>query len=108
MRVLEYVGRDGKSPFREWFDDLDAVAAARVATALVRLEKGNVANLKSAGEGVLEARIHFGPGYRVYLGRDGERIVILLGGGTKHGQQRDIAVARERWSDYKRRRRMER
>lgn len=62
---------------------------------------GNVSNVKSAGEGVLEQKVDFGPGYRIYFGRDGDRVILLLGGGTKHRQQRDIADAIERWRDYK-------
>jgi putative addiction module killer protein len=70
---------------------------------LRRLAYGNVSNVKSVGEGVSELKIDFGPGYRVYFGRDGLTVVILLAGGTKKRQQRDIADARERWLDYKRR-----
>src|ERR1700756_3048052 len=69
-----------------------------------RLEQGNLSNVKSVGEGVLEYRINFGPGYRVYFGRDGEALVILLTGGTKKRQRRDIEQAKELWADYKRRR----
>jgi putative addiction module killer protein len=82
---------------------LDAVAAAKVTTAVRRLELGNLSNVKGVGGGVFEYRIDFGPGYRVYVGRDGEPLVILLGGGTKKRQDRDIAIARERWGDYKKR-----
>jgi putative addiction module killer protein len=64
---------------------------------------GNLSGVKSVGTGVHECRINFGPGYRVYFGRDGERIVILLGGGTKQRQENDIQLALERWQDYKRR-----
>jgi putative addiction module killer protein len=78
--------------------------AAKVAVALARLEAGNVSNAKSVGEGVLEYRIDWGPGYRVYFGRDGAVLVILLTGGTKKGQQRDIDRARGLWADYRRRR----
>jgi putative addiction module killer protein len=70
----------------------------------VRLGQGNTSNVKTAGEGVLEYRIDWGPGYRVYFGRDGEVLVILLTGGTKKRQQRDIDRAKELWADYKRRR----
>ena len=70
-----------------------------------RLEQGNLSNVKGVGEGVLEYRINFGPGYRVYFGRDGETLVILLTGGTKKRQQRDIQAAIELWADYRRRRR---
>ena len=73
--------------------------------AIVRLEQGNLSNVKGVGEGVLEYRINFGPGYRVYFGRDGDVLVILLTGGTKKRQQRDIAGAGEMWADYRRRKR---
>jgi putative addiction module killer protein len=107
-RVLElryYLTVGGESPFEGWFADLDAAAAAKVSVALARLEQGNLSNAKGVGEGVLEYRIDWGPGYRVYFGRDGELMVILLTGGTKKRQQRDIARAYELWADYKRRRR---
>ena len=107
LSVREYVDAGGRSPFAEWFDDLDAGAAAKVTVALARIEMGNLSNVKSVGGGVLEHRIDWGPGYRVYLGRDGATLVILLAGGTKRRQQRDIAAAQERWADYKRRRKQE-
>jgi putative addiction module killer protein len=78
-----YLTSGGESPFGSWFSDLDAAAAAEVSVALVRLEQGNTSNAKGVGEGVLEYRIDWGPGYRVYFGRDGETLVILLTGGTK-------------------------
>ena len=65
------------------------------------MEQGNLSNAKTVGEGVLEYRIDFGPGYRVYFGRDGEALVILLMGGTKKRQQRDINTAQACWRDYK-------
>ena len=70
------------------------------------MEQGNLSNVKSIGEGVLEYRIDFGPGYRVYFGRDGEVLVILLTGGTKKRQQRDIEAAKEYWRDYRQTRRL--
>src|ERR1700722_10127175 len=99
-----YLTAGGESPFGSWFSDLDAAAAAKVTVALVRLKQGNTSNAKGVGEGVLEYRINWGPGYRVYFGRDGETPVILLTGGTKQRQQRDIERAKELWADYKRRR----
>ena len=69
--------------------------------ALKRLEAGNVSNVKGVGGSVLELKVDFGPGYRVYFGRDGNEIVVLLGGGTKKRQQRDIEAARDCWQDYK-------
>jgi len=103
MLVLEYLDSDRRSPFGRWFDGLDAQAAAKVAIALARIGQTNLSNVKGVGGGVLEYRIDFGPGYRIYLGRDGDAIVILLGGGTKQRQQRDISTAQERLIDYKRR-----
>lgn len=92
IRIEEYVS-DGKSPFRRWFDDLDARAAAIVTVAVERLAEGNTSNVKSIGEGAAELKINRGPGYRVYFGWDGEALVILLGGGTKQRQQNDIDAA---------------
>jgi len=101
--VREYNERDGRSPYADWFNRLNAQAAAKVAIALTRLAQGNLSNVKGVGSGVFEYRIDFGPGYRIYFGKDGERLVILLGGGTKKRQQRDIETAVLRWQDYKRR-----
>lgn len=101
--VREYIDADGSSPFAAWFEELDAFAAAKVSVAVTRLGLGNVSNVKGVGAGVLEQRIDVGPGYRVYFGRDGETLVILLAGGTKRRQQNDIETARSRWLEYKRR-----
>jgi putative addiction module killer protein len=104
LEVRYYLKPDGGSPFAAWFNDLDPQARAKVTTTIARLEQGNHSNVKGVGEGVLEYRIDFGPGYRVYFGREGEALVILLTGGTKKRQQRDIEAARAMWADYKRRR----
>ncbi len=103
MQILEYLDVAGHSPYRDWFDGLDAQAAAKVTVALTRIEFGNLSNVKGVGAGVQEYRIDFGPGYRIYFGRDGDRLVILLAGGTKSRQQNDIATAQKRWTDYKKR-----
>ncbi len=103
IAIEEFVDRSGSSPFGDWFDRLDAIAAARVTTSLTRLGLGNTSNVKGVGAGVLELKIDFGPGYRLYFGRDGERLVVLLAGGTKRRQQQDIATAQERWVVYRRR-----
>jgi putative addiction module killer protein len=87
------------------FIRLPAPAAARVTTALYRFAAGNTANAKSVGHGVHELRIDHGPGYRVYFGMDGDVLIILLGGGSKDGQQQDIEHAWRRWAEYKRRKR---
>lgn len=105
IEIREYLLPGGRAVFAEWFDRLDSEAARRVTTALYRLGLGNLSNVKGVGSGVFEYRIDFGPGYRVYFGRDGEEIVILLCGGTKKRQQNDIAIAQEYWQDYKRQKR---
>jgi putative addiction module killer protein len=101
VEIRYYVSTSGDEPFGDWFADLEAVARAKVTRAIARMEQGNFSNVKSVGEGVLEYRINFGPGYRVYFGRDGETLVILLTGGTKKRQQRDIDAAHAYWQDYK-------
>ena len=103
MDIREYEADDGTSPLADWFDELDAQAAAKVTTALTRLELGNTSHVKGVGSGVFELKIDFGAGYRVYFGKDGQTIAILLGGGTKKRQQRDIEDAQSCWQDYKRR-----
>src|ERR1700682_182236 len=99
--IRYYVAPSGLQPFAAWVADLDPVARAKVTRAIVRLEQGNFSNVKSVGEGVLEYRIDFGPGYRVYFGPDGDTLVILLTGGTKKRQERDIDAAHAYWRDYK-------
>ena len=108
IEVREYLDRSGHSPFAAWSDRLNREAAAKVAAALARMQQGNLSNAKGVGAGVHEYRIDFGPGYRIYFGKDGERLVILLGGGMKKRQQEDIATALERWQDYKQRKATER
>ncbi len=100
LHVLEYVREDGSSPYRSWFDGLHAQAAAKVATAIARLELGNLSRVKWIG-GIGECRIDWGPGYRVYLAKDGDKLIILLGGGTKQRQQADIERAKAAWTEYK-------
>ena len=104
LEVREYLDAQGKSPYARWFSRLDATAAAKVATAVHRLELGNFSNVKGVGAGVYEYRIHYGPGYRIYFGKDGDRLVILLLGGSKQRQNADIATARRYWRDYRQRR----
>jgi len=99
--IRYYVDVGGNAPFAEWFAELEPVAGARITRAIARMEQGNFSNAKGVGEGVLECKIDFGPGYRVYFGRDGDTIVILLTGGTKKRQQRDIDAAKAYWRDYR-------
>lgn len=103
VAVLEYLDPGGRSPYAAWFEQLNAQAAAKVVVALTRLAQGNFSNVKAIGRGVMEYKIDFGPGYRVYFGKDGSRLVILLGGGTKHRQPNDIRTEQMRWQDYKER-----
>jgi putative addiction module killer protein len=101
MVLYEYHDGGGRSPFAVWFNGLDGPAAAKITVALTRLGMGNISNAKSVGAGVFDLKVNFGPGYRVYFGKDGDEIVILLGGGTKKRQRRDIEAARDCWQDYK-------
>lgn len=100
-RLLAYVDDRGKSHFEEWFNGLNELAAAKVTSALARLELGNPSNVKSVGAGVFERKIDFGPGYRVYFAKDSATLLILLGGGSKKRQSADIAAAKQRWEEYK-------
>ncbi len=105
--IREYLDRGGRSPFREWRAKLNAEARRKVTTALYRVGLGNFSNVQGVGAGVFECKINFGPGYRMYFGKDGERIVILLGGGAKQRQQNDIRLALQRWEDYKQRKKQQ-
>ena len=108
IRIVECLDEAGRSPYREWYDSLDPQAASTVAIALERLADGNTSRVKPLAEGVAEIRIDRGPGYRVYFGWDGRTLVVLLGGGTKRRQQRDIADALALWRAYKARKAAER
>ena len=101
IELRTYVDESGKVPFEAWVLDLDKQAQAKVTIALTRLASGNTSNVEAVGEGVSELKLNWGPGYRVYFGQDGKTIMILLGGGTKRRQARDIATAKVRWADYK-------
>ncbi len=103
MRVKEYVAYDGSIPFKKWFDGLNSLAAAKVSIALVRIELGNTSNIKWFS-GLGEYVIDWGPGYRIYLFQDGQDLIVLLGGGTKARQQRDIDRARRLLNEYRSRR----
>ncbi|HVB81581.1 MAG TPA: type II toxin-antitoxin system RelE/ParE family toxin [Candidatus Binataceae bacterium] len=103
IEVREYLDIKGRSPYAAWFDNLNAEAAAKITTAVTRISLGNFSNVAGVGSGVLEYKFDFGPGYRIYFGKDGEALVILLGGGAKNRQQRDINTALANWQDYKRR-----
>ena len=107
IEIREYIDAKDRSPYARWFNGLDALAAAKVAMAAIRMEQGNLSNAKGVGAGVSEYRIDYGPGYRVYFGREGHALIILLGGGTKKRQHKDIEAARDLWREYKQRKRRE-
>ncbi len=107
IEIRQYVDRFGRNPFDRWFEKLEDQTQARIVVSLDRLERGNFSAVKGVGAGVFELRLDFGPGYRIYFGKDGERLVILLGGGTKKRQQTDIDRALELWREYKQQKREE-
>ena len=100
-KIRYYVASSDHQPFAEWFADLMPVTRVKVARAIARMEQGNLSNVKLVGEGVLECRLDFGLPFRVYFARDGATLVILLTGGTKKRQQRDIGAAHGYWQTYK-------
>jgi len=100
IRVEEYIRPDGTNPYKTWFDRLDAQAAAKIVTAKLRMELGHTSSIKwFAGLG--EYVIDWGPGYRIYLAKDGDALIVLFGGGTKRRQQMDIDRARALHAEYK-------
>ena len=103
IRILEYLDLRTRSPFAAWFEGLNAVASAKVAAGLYQIAAGNWSNVKGVGGGVFERKIDAGPGYRIYFGKDGAQLVILLGGSTKQRQQQAIEMGIGRWADYNRR-----
>ena len=98
--VREFVASDGRIPFREWLSRLDVTIRARIQIRILRFESGNLGDHKSVGNGVWEARMVFGSGYRLYFGKDGRKIVVLLVGGDKASQGKDIKVAQRYWNEY--------
>lgn len=100
IRVEEYLREDGSNPYKKWFDSLDPQAAAKVAATKFRLELGNTSSVKWFG-GIGEVVIDWGPGYRVYLAKDSDALIVLFGGGTKRGQQSDIDRAKALLAEYK-------
>jgi len=101
IEIREYINAERVSLFGVWRASLDPVTRARVTASVYRMEAGNFSAAKGVGAGVYELRMDFGPGYRVYFGKDGERLVILLGGGSKKRQQTDIEIAKTLWLNYK-------
>jgi len=104
IELLEYIDETGKNVFHKWLRSLkDRGARARIRVRLNRVRLGNFGDCKSIGGGVSELRVDYGPGYRVYLGRDGIKIVVLLCGGSKKSQSKDIKLAQQYWAEYRRR-----
>ena len=104
IQLLEYLTEDGENPFHDWVNSLnDRAARARIRVRLNRVRLGNFGDCKSVGKGVNELRVDYGPGYRVYYGKSKTTIVILLCGGSKKSQSKDIQLAQAYWADYKRR-----
>jgi putative addiction module killer protein len=102
--IALYETEDGKRPFKQWLDSLrDKVTIARINARLGRIELGNFGDAKPVGNGVMELRLVFGSGYRIYYGLDGDKLVVLLMGGDKSTQEKDIKTAHNYWSDYLRR-----
>lgn len=104
MRVVEYMREDLTSPYQRWFDSLAPAAAARVTVAKARMELGNTSNIKWF-DGLGEYRIDWGPGLWIYLARDGDRLIVLFGGGDKSTQKADIRKARALLDEYRARKR---
>jgi putative addiction module killer protein len=105
IEIREYIDAGGHNRYREWMSKLDPSIRARIDKSVLRMGCGNLSGVKPEGEGVSALRVDFGPGYRVYFGQDGDRLLILLAGGTKRRQENDIQLARSLWSDYKKRKR---
>ncbi len=104
IEVLRYQTEDDEEPITDWLLSLrDKQAQAKIRIRLKRLEAGNFGDCDPVGEGVQELREHLGAGYRVYFGRHGQTVVILLCGGSKKSQATDIKTAKEYWHDWKRR-----
>lgn len=101
-KVIIYANEDGKEPYTDWIKSLkDKQTIKRIQTRLLRLGQGNYGDFKFLKDGVLELRLMFGSGYRVYFGEDGEKLVVLLIGGDKSTQEKDIEQAKIYWKEYK-------
>jgi putative addiction module killer protein len=99
--VVVFRAPDGRVPFEEWLAQLnDKKAVARVLARLARVRQGNLGDCKSVGEGVSELRVDYGPGYRIYFGQKGRTLVVLLCGGDKRTQGRDIRLAKQYWREF--------
>ena len=99
--LVNYQTLNGDEPFAEWFTNMrDKRTQKRIAARLLRIEEGSFGDHTSVGNGVWELRLFFGAGYRIYYAEEGERIVLLLCGGDKSSQPRDIERAKGYWKEY--------
>ena len=104
MRVLIYENPEGRAPYSHWLDGLrDMQAAAKIEVRVRRIRLGNLGYWEPMGEGVGELKVDYGPGYRIYFGRIDSAIIVLLCGGDKKTQKKDIVKAKELWQDFKER-----
>jgi putative addiction module killer protein len=102
ISVREYQTAEGKTPLTDWLDGLrDGTTHGRIVARLDRLKAGLLGDWKSVGGGICELRIHHGPGYRVYYAQEGNVLILLLCGGDKSTQAKDIETAHAYWKDYK-------
>ncbi len=100
LKIQEYIREDGSNPYEKWFESLDRQAAIKITVAKTRLELGNTSSIKWF-DSIGEYKIDWGPGYRIYLAKEGEKLIILFGGGTKKKQTRDIKKSKELFEEYK-------
>lgn len=97
-----YLTTEGREPFSEWLESLrDQRARAKIRVRLDRVSLGNFGDCRTVGDGIQELRIDYGPGYRVYFGQEGPTIVLLLCGGDKQTQSKDIETAKQYWREYR-------
>jgi putative addiction module killer protein len=101
LAIREHLTPQGKNPFREWLKTLDMGVQARIQARVLRFENGNLGDHKNVRGGVWEARLDFGPGYRLYFGKDGAAVILLLAGGDKASQSKDIVAAKHYWKDFR-------
>ena len=100
LKIQEYIREDGSNPYEKWFESLDRQAAIKITVAKTRLELGNTSSIKWF-DSIGEYKIDWGPGYRIYLAKEGEKLIILFGGGTKKKQTCDIKKSKELFEEYK-------
>jgi putative addiction module killer protein len=102
IQIVFYTTKTGKEPFTQWESKLDKMARAVIIRRFDSVKLGNFGDIKRIqGAGIWELRINYGPGYRIYFGKDGGRVIVLLIGGDKSSQIRDIAKAKQYWCEYK-------